>query len=93
MIVTKNKNDEAIDSSGAYIVLGKDNCEYCDKAVQQLEELGIEFSYLNVEDPDETSLVADIILFANKTTYPMILKVVGGSTDLTDQLMNDGYLV
>lgn len=68
-----------------YLVLGKDNCPYCVKAVEKLKENNKEFVYKSLDDMYigergyYTGLIKNEL---NMKTVPVILKLVGGYEDL-----------
>jgi glutaredoxin len=78
-------------NKNTYLIIGKDNCPYCVDAIVQLDAQGIDYDYL---DKNANPYVTNFLLSMSASqTFPIIFKYVGGSTDLTDQLTNDGYLV
>lgn len=65
-----------------YIVITMDNCSYCDKAKKELRQRNKTFKSLNIMDTPELSALC---VAAGHTTFPLILKVVGGYTELLNQ--------
>lgn len=64
-----------------YLVLGKKNCPYCDKAKALLERNGEEYTYVDISDDRGTVtdfwrkfLVEDL----KARTVPQVFKVIGG---------------
>lgn len=66
-----------------YVVITMDNCPYCDKAKALLTEQGKGFKTINIMDVPELSAVS---VAAGHSTYPLVLKVVGGYTELLETL-------
>lgn len=73
-----------------YKVYGKNWCPYCDKTKDELERLGHEYVYHNIENDDELrKYVVEILGFKK---VPQIFKDeqhVGGYEDLIVHLNND----
>jgi glutaredoxin len=76
-----------------YLVLGRQNCPYCDKAKAKLEESGENFIYIDITSGDcivdavwKNFLVEDVKV----KTVPQIFKLVeGGYTGLLKEPLND----
>lgn len=66
-----------------YLILTIDDCPYCDKAKAHLKERGIPFKEVNLMDSPELCLVGAML---GQKTAPLILKRVGGYTDLVESL-------
>jgi len=66
-----------------YLIITGDNCPYCDKAKATLAEAGLSYTEINLmEAPD----IYQVMVAVGQKTVPLVLKVVGGSDDLTDSL-------
>jgi glutaredoxin len=76
-------------SKDGYIVVGKPNCPFCLKACETLEVAKVDYIYLPHRSPPGENMKG----MTDQKTYPYIFKFVGGSDDLEDQLLNDGYLM
>jgi glutaredoxin len=63
-----------------YLVIGRKNCSYCDKAKELLTSQGKEFVYVDIEsDP----VWKDLLLQDMKVkTVPQIFNLIGGYEDL-----------
>jgi len=70
-----------------YTVIGRDDCIWCDKAVNLLEEKDLEYSYVLVEF---NKWLITLMRAAGYTTVPLIFgpdtKVIGGYTELKEIL-------
>jgi len=64
-----------------YIIFGRDHCEFCLKAIEWMEKEGFSFYYKSIYDEEWKDVL-------QTKTVPIILKVVGGYTDL----VKEGYL-
>lgn len=62
-----------------YVVITMDNCPYCDKAKALLTEKGADFQTINIMDVPELSAISAA---ASHNTFPLVLQVVGGFTEL-----------
>lgn len=65
-----------------YVVITMDNCPYCDKAKALLTGQGKSFQTINIMDVPELSAVS---VAAGHSTFPLVLKVIGGYTELLNQ--------
>lgn len=79
-----------------YIIIGKPECPYCVKAVQILEENHVDYVYYCTHS--DSPVFNEFWQFDFKdtlraSTLPVVLKVVGGSTEIEEQLRNDGVLI
>ena len=75
-----------------YLVIGKRNCPYCDKAKKHLEDLGEAYVYVDITSGDcitdsvwKHFLVEDL----KAKTVPQVFKLVGGFTELKEETI--GY--
>lgn len=66
-----------------YLIITGDNCPYCDKAKAALAEAGLTYAEINLMEAPELYAVMTTV---GQRTVPLVLKVVGGSDDLTDSL-------
>jgi len=59
-----------------YLVLGRQNCTFCDKAKELLEFDGLDYVYVDIMDKPE---LKDILVEQiNVRTVPQVFKLVGG---------------
>jgi glutaredoxin len=75
-----------------YLVVGKSNCTFCDKAVSKLKSEGIDYIYIDLNSGDSISNIVWTELLVEKLKVkkvPQIFKLIGGFTDLESEL-NDG---
>ena len=77
-----------------YLVIGRQNCPYCEKAKELLERNGEEYLYVDITSGDcitdalwKNFLVDDL----KAKTVPQVFKLVGGYTELVHEglLLND----
>lgn len=66
-----------------YLVITGDNCPYCDKAKEMLANAGLTYREINIMEAPEVGIVP---MALGHKTVPLILRVIGGSDDLADQL-------
>lgn len=66
-----------------YLILTIDNCSYCDKAKAALTETGLTYTEVNCADHPE---VAVLLSAVGRNTFPLVLRTVGGFTELKDLL-------
>jgi len=71
-----------------YLVLGRRNCPFCDKAKERLEQDGIPYVYVDImETQEKTTLFKDILVNKmNVNTVPQIFKLTGGYDNLKESL-------
>ena len=74
-----------------YLVIGRKNCPYCDKAKDALDEKGMPYVYVDITSGDGFSdsvwknfLVEDL----EARTVPQIFRLLGGYDDLRLELMH-----
>jgi len=68
-----------------YIIVTMDNCPYCDKAKELLNQKGLTYAEHNIMNvPELGALPASI----GRQTLPLVLKVVGGFDELNQDLSN-----
>lgn len=72
-----------------YAVVGRDDCYWCDKTINLLNEKGLEYFYVLL---DYNKWVLTLMKEAGYTTVPLIFgpdnKVIGGYTEL-EALLHD----
>ena len=75
-----------------YIVLGRPECPFCDKAKELLEAKNLPFVYVDVLDPSQSSWVK--WLKANDIkTVPQVFKLMpGGYENLKADIFYDGVM-
>lgn len=66
-----------------YLVLTIDNCPYCDKAKAALIEAGLTYVEVNCADHPEVAILLNAV---SRNTFPLVLRTVGGFTELKDLL-------
>lgn len=70
-----------------YTVIGRKNCDYCDKATDLIEETGNSYSYYGIDSDPWTKT---LMLKAGYKTVPIIFdaqgKEIGGYTELKEHL-------
>ena len=62
-----------------YLVITMDNCPYCDKAKALLTDRGISYREVNIMEAPEIGILPAL---TGHKTMPLVLKVVGGFTEL-----------
>jgi glutaredoxin len=63
-----------------YLVIGRENCPYCDKTKELLTSTDLDFVYV---DMDSDPVWKDLLVKDMKVkTVPQIFKLVGGYEDL-----------
>ena len=74
-----------------YLVIGRRNCSYCDKAKETLEEKGTPYVYVDITSGDGITdavwkhfLVEDL----GAKTVPQIFRLLGGYDDLRLELLH-----
>ena len=74
-----------------YLVIGRSNCSYCDKAKKALEGKGIPYVYVDITSGDNITdavwkhfLVEDL----EAKTVPQIFRLLGGYDDLRLELLH-----
>lgn len=70
-----------------FIVYGKKNCPYCLLAQQDLDNAKIEYVYADISDWDEKRK-SDLKNLTGMKTVPIILRLVGGYSDLQQLVCN-----
>ena len=68
-----------------YLIITGDNCSYCDKAKATLADAGLSYVEINLMEAPEIYQVMTVV---GQKTVPLVLKVIGGSDELTDSLIN-----
>tara|TARA_R110001606_G_scaffold46151_1_gene118842 strand:+ start:405 stop:629 length:225 start_codon:yes stop_codon:yes gene_type:complete len=70
-----------------YTIIGRENCTYCDKATDLIEERGHGYSYYGI---DSDLWTKTLMLKAGYKTVPIIFdaegKEIGGYTELKEHL-------
>ena len=71
-----------------YLVLGRRNCPFCDKAKERLEQDGLPYVYVDImETQEKTTLFKDMLVNKmNVRTVPQVFKLVGGYDNLKESL-------
>lgn len=74
-----------------YIIYGRSNCPYCDKAKELLSSMGIDFTYINVQDLPVVWRRENLTL-KGFTTLPQIFRTerIGGYSELEALINNPG---
>jgi glutaredoxin len=74
-----------------YLVIGRNNCSYCDKAKEALKEKGTPYVYVDITSGDSITdaiwkkfLVEDL----EAKTVPQIFRLLGGYDDLRLELLH-----
>jgi glutaredoxin len=74
-----------------YLVVGRKNCSYCDKAKEALETKGTPYVYVDITSGDSITdavwknfLVEDL----EARTVPQIFRLLGGYDDLRLELLH-----
>jgi len=72
-----------------YLVFGKDNCPYCEKAKKEMNYWGDDYIYINLssDDRDATAYKALLKDKVGMKTVPVIMEVIGGYDDLEAKLI------
>lgn len=65
-----------------YIIITMDNCSYCDKAKEELRQRNKTHKSINIMDLPELSALSVAV---GRNTFPLVLKVVGGYSELLNQ--------
>jgi glutaredoxin len=73
-----------------YIVLGRENCSFCDAAVNTLVDLEEEFCYFDVTDSGNSRLRDLLVKDLGVNQVPQILELVGGYNQLVQKLGYEG---
>jgi len=72
-----------------YVLITRNQCNFCDTAKALLRSQGLPFTVYNVQDP-ETKWLLTLIKQAGHTTVPQVFgpdgSYIGGYTELKDQL-------
>jgi len=71
-----------------YLILGRRNCPFCDKAKERLTRDELPYVYVDItETQEKTTLFKDILVNKmNVRTVPQVFKLVGGYDHLKDFL-------
>ena len=68
-----------------YLVIGRDNCEYCEQDIADLEERDMPYVYKNLSHMtllEETHWRGFLKKDLYATTVPVVLKMIGGYQEL-----------
>jgi glutaredoxin len=68
-----------------YLVIGRDNCEYCAQATADLEDKNIPYVYKNLSYmtlPEENFWRTFLRKDLHATTVPIVFKLIGGYQEL-----------
>lgn len=68
-----------------YIILGRPNCTYCDKAKELLDKKGKDYRYINVLG-EENEVFLSLLKDNNITAVPQVFELLGGFTELLETL-------
>ena len=74
-----------------YVVIGRKNCEYCDKTKELLDSKGLEYVYIDIKSGEfllDTAWKWFLKEQLKVTTVPQIFKVLGGYDDLRLETMH-----
>ena len=63
------------------VVIGRDNCVWCNKATDLLDKKGIPYVYVSVHEPHWLDLMKRMGL----KTVPQVFDLVGGYTELEEK--------
>jgi len=68
-----------------YVVFGKDNCPYCEKAKEEMDYYGDDYVYINLSNEGIDTAAYKVLLKdeLGMKTVPVILEVIGGYDDWT----------
>lgn len=66
-----------------YLIITMDNCVFCDKAKTLLADRGITYREVNIMEAPEVGALPALV---GQNTLPLVLKVVGGFTELEASL-------
>lgn len=66
-----------------YLIITMDNCPYCDKAKASLSERGITYREIDIMEAPEIGMLPALV---GHKTMPLVLKVIGGATELEASL-------
>ena len=65
-----------------YLVIGADDCKFCEAAWKILEEAEVDASYYDIHDIENIRLKEIVVEHIQQKKVPVILKVVGGYDEL-----------
>lgn len=69
-----------------YLVIGRDNCEFCTRAVEELEENNQPYIYKNISAitlTEEKVWRSFLRTELHATTVPVVFKLIGGYQELS----------
>lgn len=66
-----------------YLIITMDNCPYCDKAKAALTDRNISYREINIMEAPEVGILPAT---TGHKTMPLVLKVIGGFTELEASL-------
>jgi len=74
-----------------YLVLGRRNCIYCEKAIELLKQENKPYVYVDImETQEKSTLFKDILVNKmNVRTVPQIFELVGGYDSLNANLLEE----
>jgi glutaredoxin len=72
-----------------YLVLGRENCPFCDLAVSRLRVDGREFKYIGVTDSGNLRLRDLLTKDLDLNQVPQIFELVGGYDELVQKLWDE----
>ena len=64
-----------------YLIITMDNCPWCDKAKAEITERGQTYREINIMEMPEVGAIPALV---GHQTMPLVLKVVGGYTELAE---------
>jgi glutaredoxin len=73
-----------------YLVLGRENCPFCDLAVSHLTVSGEEFKYIDVTGIGNERLKDLLTKDLDLNQVPQIFELVGGYSELEQKLYDKG---
>lgn len=76
-----------------YLVIGRKDCPYCDRAKELLESQGEEYTYVDITSGDcitDTVWKNLLVETLGKKTVPQVLKLTGGFRELNEELLYGG---
>jgi len=79
-----------------YLVIGRDNCEFCTKAVEELEDNNQPYIYKNLSAmglPEEQHWRKFLRTELHATTVPVVFKLIGGYQELSLTMKYSGGVI
>jgi glutaredoxin len=72
-----------------YLVLGRENCSYCEAAINALIKADKEFTYFDVTDKENDRLREILTVDLGHNKVPQIFELVGGYDELKHKLYDE----